>query len=174
MITAFFQSLHIKKETWKNAGGLCQGGIEGMIMGITIRSKNHNIDIGTGGFFRLKKTIAGFTNKEISDHYNILLSEEYIYMVYHGFEEYDKKTEELYEKYKKEYGKVIDFLYASDITAKMTYGCAKQILKVIGDRTDLDDMVIGYAGWGEHAARFRDFRMILKDAVETKKGFKWY
>ena len=145
-----------------------------MIMGITIRSKNHNIDIGTGGFFRLKKTIAGFTNKEISDHYNILLSEEYIHMVYHGFEEYDKKTEELYEKYKKEYGKVIDFLYASDITAKMTYGCAKQILKVIGDRTDLDDMVIGYAGWGEHAARFRDFRMILKDAVETKKGFKWY
>jgi hypothetical protein len=35
-------------------------------------------------------------------------------------------------------------------------------------------MVIGYAGWGEHAARIRDFRMILKDAVETKKGFKWH
>ena len=143
------------------------------LMGITIRSKNHNIDIGTGGLLRLRKTIASLTNKEISDHYNILLSEEYIHMVYHGFEEYDKKTEELYEKYKKEYGKVIDFLYASDITAKMTYGCAKQILKVIGDRTDLDDMVIGYAGWGEHAARFRDFRMILKDAAETKKGFGW-
>lgn len=122
----------------------------------------------------MRKAIAGLTNREISDHYNILLSEEYIHMVYHGFEEYDKKTEELYKKYKKDYGKVIDFLYAPDTSGKMTYGCAKQILKVIGNRTDLDSMVIGYAGWGEHAARFRDFRRILEDAAETKKGFWWY
>ena len=56
----------------------------------------------------------------------------------------------------------------------MPYGCAKQILRAIGERTDKDDMVIGYAGWGEKADRFRDFREILKDAVATKKGFRWY
>lgn len=143
-------------------------------MGLTIRSKNHSIDIGSGGFFRLRMKIAELTNKEISDHYKVLASEEYIHMVYHGFEEYDKKTEELYERYRKEYGKVIDFLYAPDTKAKMTYGCAKQILKAIGDRADMDDMVIGYAGWGEYAARFKDFRKILEDAAETKKGFRWY
>ncbi len=56
----------------------------------------------------------------------------------------------------------------------MTYGCAKQILKAIGDRADMDDMVIGYAGWGEYAARFNDFRKILEDATETKRGFWWH
>ena len=143
-------------------------------MGLTIRSKNHSIDIGTGGFLRLRKIIADLTNKEISEHYGVLMTEEYIHMVYHGFEAYDRKTEELYEKYKRQYGKVIDFLYAPDTAAKMTYGCAKQLLGIIGSRTDLDDMVIGYAGWGEHAARFRDFRHILEDAAETKRGFRWY
>ena len=62
----------------------------------------------------------------------------------------------------------------ADLQAKMTYGCAKQILKAIGDRTDMNDMVIGYAGCGEYAARFKDFRKILEDAAETKRGFWWY
>ena len=48
-------------------------------MGLTIRSKNHSIDIGTGGFLRLRKTIADLTNKEISEHYGVLLTEEYIH-----------------------------------------------------------------------------------------------
>jgi len=152
------------------ARGLAKGTL---YMGLTIYSKHHSIDIGTGGFLRLRMAIANCTNKEISEHYHVLASEEYIHMVYNGFEEYDKKTEELYEKYRKTYGKVIDFLYASDIEAKMTYGCAKQILRVIGNHPELDNMVIGYAGWGDQAARFRDFRSILEDAAETKKCFGW-
>lgn len=142
-------------------------------MGITIYSKNHNINLGAGGFFRLRMMIAGMTNGEISDHYKVLASEEYIHMIYHGFEDYDRETERLYTKYRKKYGKVIDFLYAPDTKAKMTYGCAKQILGVIGNGTGLDEKVIGYAGWGDKAARFRDFREILSDAVETKRGFWW-
>ena len=114
------------------------------------------------------------TNREIAKHYDILSSEEYICMVYHGFDEYDKKTEELYYKYRKKFGKVIDFLYAPDTDAKMTYGCAKQMLKAIESGTARDDMIIGYAGWGDKAARFRDFKKILEDAAETKKGFWWY
>ena len=47
-------------------------------------------------------------------------------------------------------------------------------LTAIGDRTDMNDIVIGYAGWGEYAARFKDFRKILEDAAETKRGFWWY
>ena len=48
-----------------------------------------------------------------------------------------------------------------------------QVARLIGDRTGLDEKVIGYAGWGDKAARFRDFREILSDAVETKRGFWW-
>ena len=132
-------------------------------MGLTIRSKNHSIDIGSGGFFRLRMKIAGLTNKEISDHYKVLASEEYIHMVYHGFEEYDKKTEELYERYRKEYGKVIDFLYAPDTKAKMTYGCAKQILKAIGDRTDMNDIQVPGVAFQRTARRIMDGNLYIKN-----------
>ena len=57
------------------------------------------------------------------------------------------------------------------IRAKMTYGCAKQLLKVIGDYDN--GKVYGYAGRGEHAARFSDFKAVLEDAAETKRGFWW-
>lgn len=83
-------------------------------MGITIHSPHKSIDMGAGGFLRLRRDIAKLTNSEISGHYELLLTDHYITMVYHGFEEYDRKTEELYEKYRKEYGKVLDFLYAPD------------------------------------------------------------
>lgn len=53
----------------------------------------------------------------------------------------------------------------------MTYGCAKQLLKVIGDYDN--GKVYGYAGRGEHAARFSDFKAVLEDATETKRGFWW-
>jgi threonine synthase len=110
-----------------------------MIMGITIRSKNHNIDIGTGGLLRLRKTIASLTNKEILDHYNILLSEEYIHMVYHGFEEYDKKTEELYEKYKKDSGDATPMVIVSTASPfKFTRSVMEAVEGAIDDKTDFE------------------------------------
>lgn len=143
-------------------------------MGITISSKNRSISIGEGGFARLRKAVADMTVPEISSHYEKIATGEYFQMTESDFEEHDRETDELFKKYQKQYGKVIAFLYAPDTGASMPYGCAKQILRAIGERTDKDDMVIGYAGWGEKAARFRDFKEILKDAVETKKGFRWY
>ena len=41
-------------------------------MGITIYSKNVSHDLGSGGFYRLRKTIAGLCPDEIKNHYMLL------------------------------------------------------------------------------------------------------
>lgn len=51
----------------------------------------------------------------------------------------------------------------------MTYGCAKQLLKVIGDYDN--GKVYGYAGRGEHAARFSDFKAVRRTQRKQKGGF---
>ena len=141
-------------------------------MGITIKSPNYSIDLGYGGFLRLRRTVASLCPEEIRDHYNYLL-DNITHLSYHKdeYDKYDARTEEIYNRYKKSYGKVMDFLYAPDICAKFTYGTAKQLLNVIGDYDDNE--IYGYAGWGEHAARFKNFKEILEDSYINKKPFKW-
>ena len=141
-------------------------------MGLTIYSKNCSNDLGVGGFVRLRRTVASLCPAEIYDHYTYLMDNYYDIV---GSEEtgaaYDAKTEELYQKFEKTHGKVIAFLYASDISAKFPYGVAKQILTVVKDYDD--DKIYGYAGWGDNAMRFRDFKAILEDAAETKSHWGW-
>ena len=45
-------------------------------MGITIYSRNKSNDLGCGGFYRLRKTIASLCPKDIKDHY-LLLADHY-------------------------------------------------------------------------------------------------
>ena len=143
-------------------------------MGICIFSKNVSNDLGYGGFQRLRKTIAGLCPSEIANHYNYLL-DNLIHLSLHKNESdaYDARTDVLYNKYRKKgYGKVIDFLYSPDTDATLTYGTAKQLLKVIGDYDD--NIIYGYAGWGDDAMRFHHFKEILKDAAETKTKWGWH
>ena len=142
-------------------------------MGLTIESPHISIDMGSGGFLRLRRTIASLCPKEINKHYQYLLDN--IIHLSHCKEDadaYDAQTEIIYQKYKKQYGKVIDFLYAPDTGAKLTYGAAKQLLKVIGDYDD--DAIYGYAGWGPNAAKFSDFKALLQDCADCKKPLKWW
>ncbi|MBR0417908.1 MAG: hypothetical protein IJI66_01920 [Erysipelotrichaceae bacterium] len=141
-------------------------------MGVNISSPNHDIAMGYGGFARLRRTIAGLCPNEIKLHYEYLLKN--LWHLSFDKEEsdrYDRQTEELYVKYGKKYGKVLDFLYAPDTDGKLSYGTCKQLLDVIGDYDD--DSIYGYAGWGEHAARFRDFKEILEDCYKSKKPLIW-
>ena len=142
-------------------------------MGMTIYSKNKNYDLGFGGFYRLRKAIAKLCPEDIKEHY-MLLADHYfdIQIEDPGFKKYDEKTEKIYQKYRsKTYGKVIDFLWAPDLECKLTYGTAKNLLKAIGDYDD--DVIYGYAGWGEHAMRFHHFKEILQDAYDTKTKWGW-
>ena len=141
-------------------------------MGIAIKSKRINLNMGYGGFMRLRRTIANLCPDEIKDQYNYMV-DNYTHLLYHADElkAFDEKTEKIYEKNKTKYGKVMDFLWAPDTDAKLSYGTAKQLLKIIGDFDD--GKIYGYAGWGKDAARFSDFKNLLKDCVETKSSLKW-
>jgi hypothetical protein len=141
-------------------------------MGVHVSSKHRDIAMGYFGFQRLRRTVADLCPKEITDHYSYLL-DNMCYIVAHKevSDWYDEGIARLYEMFGKRYGKVLDFLYASDCDAEMTYGTAKQLLSVIGDYDD--DVIYGYAGWGKDAARFRDFKELLQDAAGTKTKWGW-
>ena len=128
--------------------------------------------MGYGGFLRLRRTIASLCPEDIYQHYDKLVNHENDIWESGGWTIYDTKTEELLHKYRQKYGKVIMFLYAEDAGAKMTYGTAQQLLKIIGDYDN--SQIYGYVGWKKDAARFSDFKELLQDAAESKKYWGWY
>ena len=139
-------------------------------MGVTIRSPHYSIDLGYFGFERLRQKIADLTAEDIGEHYRALLGgaagkEQDVWI-----EEYNRKTEELAEKYKGRYNKILNFLYAPDCDGKATYGTCKDILKVIGVYDD--NILYGYAGRPD-CAKFADFRRILEDCAQCKKQMTW-
>ena len=143
-------------------------------MGVTIRSKNHEIDLGYFGFFNLRMKIAELAGDDVGSHYYQLREghsfpsseeeEEF-------WKEYDETTRILVEKSPKNVRKVFDFLYEPDCEGSVTYGTCKQVLGVIGDYDD--NIIYGYAG-RPHPAMFRDFKIILEDCVENKCRMRWY
>ena len=141
-------------------------------MGLTIYSKHLSHDLGSGGFYRLRKTIAERCPDDIREHY-MLLADHYFALqsIDPGLKNYDSKTERIYQKNRVKYGKVIDFLWASDLECKLTYGTAGQLLHIIGDYDD--NIIYGYAGWGDKAMRFHHFKEILTDAYQSKSKWGW-
>lgn len=71
----------------------------------------------------------------------------------------------------RKYEHTLNFLYATDIAARMPHEVARDLIELIGDYDD--DVIYGYAGRGVCAAKFADFKEILQDAYKTKKGFWW-
>ena len=77
-------------------------------MGVTISSKHYSIDMGYGGFVRLRRTIASLCPKEIADHYNLLLNSLHRFLCHpEESDAYDRETDKLFEKYK-QYRKVVN------------------------------------------------------------------
>jgi hypothetical protein len=141
-------------------------------MGITISSKNHSIDMGCGGFNRLRNKVAELTGKEIGEHYAYLDKGMFLYGEARKmfFSEYNKKISELEEQLKIPHG-ILDFLYASDCEGKITYGKCKQIYKAIENYDD--DILYGYCGRSD-CAKFKDFKEIVKDCINNKCSMEWY
>lgn len=145
-------------------------------MGVTLRCKksNRSIDLGMGGFLRLRRKVADLCGKEVSAQYRLMLDS-----MYDSFdtpeekqafwENYDQKTVQLVQGGKLDI-KVQNFLYQSDCEGQIRYGACKNLLKVIGDYDD--NMLYGYAGLPD-CARFRDFKAILEDCVRTKSDMVW-
>lgn len=145
-------------------------------MGLTLccKKSNQSIDLGMGGFLRLRRTVADLCGEEVSMHYRLMLDS--LYRCFASKEEkdsywanYDAKTEKLIQNGKLN-TKVADFLYQSDCGGQIRYGACKNLLKAIGNYDN--DELYGYAG-RPGCARFQDFKAILEDCVKMKSDLLW-
>ena len=139
-------------------------------MGVTIKSSKHSIDLGGGGFKRLRTKVAELAAPDIFEHYKKL--DEYLRSPNRKtfFEDYDAKIAELDKKYEGKMSDILDFLYAGDCNAEMDADHCRSIYEVIKDYDD--DILYGYAG-RKDCAKFADFKKIVKDGIDSGDGFSW-
>ena len=143
-------------------------------MGITIRSTTKSIDMGCGGFYNLRKRIAHLTAPDIGEHYELLMKAPHLAPAEEcraWFDAYDRKIEELDEKYEGKYSDILDFLYESDCEGKISYKTCKHMLEIIGDYDD--NILYGYAGRPD-CATFKSFKELLQSCVSRRCNMTWW
>ena len=143
-------------------------------MGLTIRCRKtgRSMDMGGGGFLRLRRKVAELAGGPFVPVYRE------VYAWYTGSnnetaEEFDARIVKAVNEMlatKQADIKIVDFLLQSDMEGRIRYGACKNILRAIGDYDD--DVFYGYVRHGDRA-RFRQFRRILEDCVETKSDLVW-
>lgn len=142
-------------------------------MGITMESQHYSADFTYGGFKRLRTKVAELTAPDIFRHYKKL---DYAFFLYGKeretfFADYNKKIEELDEKYHGEISDILDFLYLPDCGGELDAAHCKSIWEVIRDYDD--DICYGYPGLPD-CAKFADFKEIIKEGMELRTGVEWY
>ena len=134
-------------------------------MGVTIKSKNKSIDLGYGGFARLREKVAELAGNDIGIHYKRLNNAPYFESERKKwFKEYDKRIAIISENHHGKLDGILDFLYSSDCGAKMSVDVCKQIYEVIKDYDD--NILYGYAGRSD-CTKFRDFKELVKDCIDN-------
>ena len=105
-------------------------------MGVTISctKTGRTIDVGSGGFLRLRSKISELVGEPWASHYKALVEERICDEKEREkfYEDFDKKTEELLNK-KCVSVKIVDFCLQSDCEGSIRYGACKELLKVIGN-----------------------------------------
>lgn len=140
-------------------------------MGVTIKSKSRSIDLGGGGFRRLRTKVAELAAPDIFEHYKKLGEGMWCPNRKAFFKDYDEKIAELDKKYKGKMSDILDFLYESDCDGIMDVPHCRSIYKVIKDYDD--DILYGYTG-RKDCAKFADFKAIVKDGIDSGDGFTWF
>lgn len=147
-----------------------------MGVSITCRKTGRTIDMGSGGFLRLRRKVSELQGgpfhavyEEVCNWHPGCTSETAA--------EFDARInariEELLadeDKTKRPDIKIVDFLLQTDVGGRIRYGACKNILKVIGDYDD--NILYGYCGRPD-CAKFADFKSILQDCVDTKSDMIW-
>lgn len=142
-------------------------------MGLTIscRKTKRSIDMGSGGFFRLRMKVAELTGDPWASHY-AKLSRPPLFEPErkHFFDAFDQETEELL-KAKAVPVQIVDFCLQSDVEGKISYTACKQLYQVVKDYDD--NICYGYAARLD-CAKFADFKAILEDCINNKCGLEWH
>lgn len=143
-------------------------------MGITISNHKHAIDMGSGGFARLRITISKLLNcQEFADLYEDLSAGGQYRYVERGFEsmteyfdDHDRKAIEICERNKLNED-VINFLYRPDCDCdSVSVKTCRHLWKLIKDYND--DVIYGYPGQ-KNPAMFKDFKQIVKECAEDRR-----
>lgn len=141
-------------------------------MGVTIDSENCSIDLGYGGFIRLRRKVAELAAPDIHEHYVKLERGMFLCGAEKEkfFKDYNEKIQQLSKKYNGKKDNILDFLYACDCGGEMDVEHCISIYVAIKDYDD--DICYGYCGKPD-CAMFKDFKELVKDCIDTNTPMKW-
>ena len=148
-------------------------------MGLTIYCKKtgHGIDMGYGGFSRLRDKIAELAGEPFGSHVKKLGQNPYMFSSLTMtpeqrkalFDEYNAETQRMVDE-KLVSIKIVDFCLQPDCGGKIRYGACKEILRIIGDYDN--NVIYGYCGC-TNPAKFADFKAILQECVDNRCMMVW-
>lgn len=141
-------------------------------MGLTIRGDfkdSPSYDMGAASFYRLRKDIAYSISQEYGEHYEKLAQLNW-YDDY-NIDEYNRITDELVAKYGMK-NRMLDFLYQSDVTGKLSPYKCKALLDQINSLQN--DSLYGYAARPEYCMTMEKFKELLTQCFLHKKYLIWY
>lgn len=137
-------------------------------MGVTIRNKCKSIDMGYGGFYNLRRNIAGIYSDEFKTLYENWIK-PYSEIT---DEEGNEKLNDLYNRgiLTDDDDCVLDFLFASDCSGKITSKTCKKLFDLIKDYDD--NILYGYVGRPD-CAKFSDFKEIVYICAKNRLTLFW-
>ena len=140
-------------------------------MGVTITATNakYCFDMGSGGFFNLRKNIALALDEDFGRNYEQIAG----CFTKEQYAENDRTAEKIInEKHLEDnYENVLDFLYMSDVEGEVSYQTCKQIYDLIKD-IDYGKLCFRYAAHAHND--YEEFKEFLKDCYSHHKKMQWY
>ena len=140
-------------------------------MGLTITATNshYSFDMGHGGFFCLRATIARVFDEEFGKHYETLRccwrKEQY--------EAFDKKTDEILSdsRFAENDADVIEFFFASDCDGSISHKTCKKLYDIIKD-VDFGGRIFVYAAHSD-GKDYEHFKEFLKECWSHRRKMRW-
>ena len=140
-------------------------------MGITIKATNstRSFDMGGGGFFDLRQSIAVIYDKELGEHYEKLSccwSKELTTA-------WEKRVNEILSdsRFKEEDEDILDFLFASDCSGSISYKTCKKIYDLIKD-VDFGNNIFVYTSRSD-GKDYEHFKEFLLECYKYKRKMRW-
>ena len=144
-------------------------------MGVTISCHKYSIDMGAGGYNRLRETVSTLLHCEEFAKIYAELSRAHQECYARGFanmhdyyEDHDNRVLAICEANQLD-EEVVNWLYSSDCSYSATPKQCRHIWEVIKDYDD--DYVYGYCGRPD-AARFKDFKQIVLECAKERRRMR--